>query len=62
MTLNFGSKFCPIVDLKEILGGHPNFGFFSSVLAKGMDCHFTKELSEEQRKAEVTAMMEQGNH
>jgi hypothetical protein len=27
-----------------------------------MDHHFTKELSTEQRKAEVTAMMERGNH
>jgi hypothetical protein len=38
MTLNFGSDFRPIDDLKRILGNHPNFEFFSEVLEKGMDC------------------------
>jgi hypothetical protein len=61
-TLNFGSEFRPIEDLEKILGRHPNFGFFSEVLANGMDYRFTEQLSEEQRKAEVTAMMERGNH
>ena len=61
-TLNFGSEFRPIDELETILGSHPNFGFFSEVLAQGMDYRFTDELSEEQRKAEVAAMMERGNH
>lgn len=61
-TLNFGSEFRPIGDLKKILGRHPNFGFFSGVLAEGMDYLFTEELSEEQRQDEVAAMMERGNH
>ena len=61
-TLNFGSEFCPINHLRKILGGHPNFGFFSDVLTNGVDYHVTEELTEEQRKAEVAAMMERGNH
>ena len=61
-TLNFGSEFRPISDLEKILGQHPNFRFFSKILADGMDYRFTNELSEEQRKAEVAAMMERGNH
>jgi hypothetical protein len=61
-TLNFGSEFRPIEDLEKILGRHPNFGFFSEVLANGMDYRFTEQLSEEQRQAEVAAMMERGNH
>jgi hypothetical protein len=61
-TLNFGSKFRPIADLEKILGNHPNFGFFSEVLERGMDCRFIDYLTEAQRKAEVTAMMERGNH
>jgi hypothetical protein len=61
-TLNFGSEFRPIGDLGRILGGHPNFAFFSNVLENGMDYCFTEELSESQRQAEVTAMMKRGNH
>jgi hypothetical protein len=48
-TLNFGSEFRPIADLEKILGLHPNFGFFSGVLAEGMDYRFTEELPKEQR-------------
>ena len=41
-TLNFGSEFRPIGDLEKILGAHPNFTFFSGVLANGMDYRFKK--------------------
>jgi hypothetical protein len=61
-TLNFGSEFRPIADLEKILGNHPNFGFFSEVLERGMDYRFTDYLTEAQRQAEVTAMMKRGNH
>jgi hypothetical protein len=61
-TLNFGSEFRPIGDLGKILGGHPNFSFFSNVLENGMDYCFTEELSEGQRQAEVEAMIQRGNH
>ena len=61
-TLGFGSEFRPVGQLKKILGEHPNFATFSTVLEKGMDYHFTEELSEEQRLAELDAMIERGNH
>ena len=61
-TLNFGSEFRPLGELKRILGQHPNFEFFSGVLENGMDYRFTESLSETQRRAEVAAMIERGNH
>lgn len=61
-TLGFGSEFRPIEQFKKVLGGHPNFGFFADVLKNGMSHHFTNELSEEERKAEVEAMIKRGNH
>jgi hypothetical protein len=62
-TLGFGSKFCPLEQLEKILGMHPNLKFFSDVLTNGMSYyHFTEELSEEERRAEVSAMIERGNH
>jgi hypothetical protein len=61
-TLGFGSEFRPLHQLKSILGQHPNFGFFKAVLTDGMDYRFTTELSDEERSAEVSAMLERGNH
>ena len=61
-TLGFGSEFRPLDQLEKTLGQHPNFKFFSEVLADGMDYRFTKELSEDERKAEVSAILERGNH
>jgi hypothetical protein len=48
--------------MEKVLGQHPNFGFFSDVLANGMSHHFKDELSEEQRQAKLAAMMIRGNH
>ena len=56
-TLNFGSDFHLIDELEKILGNHQSFGFFSGVLAEGADHRFTVELSREQQKAKVTAMV-----
>jgi hypothetical protein len=61
-TLGFGSEFRPLEQLETILGQHPNFDFFSDVLSNGMAYHFTEELSEDDRQAEVAAMLERGNH
>jgi hypothetical protein len=59
-TLGFGSEFHPIEQMEIVLGWHPNFGFFSNILVNGMDYHFTSELSKEERKAELAAIMTQG--
>jgi hypothetical protein len=61
-TLGFGSEFRPVDQLQTILGQHPNFGFFAEVLTNGMDYRFTKELSDDERRAEVRAMLDRGNH
>jgi hypothetical protein len=36
-TLNYGSKFCPLYQLKKILGDHPHFPELSKILTQGMD-------------------------
>jgi hypothetical protein len=36
-TLNYGSEFCPISQLRKILGNHPNFQELAKVLSNGMD-------------------------
>jgi hypothetical protein len=61
-TLGFGSKFRPLDQLELVLGQHPNFPFFADVLANGMSHCFTEELSDEQRRAGVNAMILRGNH
>lgn len=61
-TLNCGSEFRPIGELRNILGQDPNFEFFSGVLEKGIDYRLTQSLSEDQRRAEVATMMKRGNH
>jgi hypothetical protein len=61
-TLGFGSEFRPLDQLELVLGQHPNFPFFADVLANGMSHHFTEELSDEQRRAEVDAMILRGDH
>jgi hypothetical protein len=61
-TLGFGSEFCPLDQLKDILGKHPHFGFFAKVLTNGIDYGFTKVLSDKERRAGVSAMLKGGNH
>jgi hypothetical protein len=61
-TLGFGSEFRPIEQMEKVLGRHPNFEFFSNVLANGMDYHFKSELTEDERRAELAAIITRGNH
>jgi hypothetical protein len=51
--LNYRSKFHPIPQLEKVLGPHPNFAFFRSILCDGMHYRFKSELSEEQRQAQL---------
>jgi hypothetical protein len=48
--------------MAKILGQHPDFEFFSEVLTNGMDYRFKEELSGDERKAEMEAIILQGNH
>ncbi|OEU16750.1 hypothetical protein FRACYDRAFT_239343 [Fragilariopsis cylindrus CCMP1102] len=61
-TVAFGSEYRPIEDLRIILGKHPNFDFFESTVLSGMDYHFTCELTEDERMAELLAQMARENH
>jgi hypothetical protein len=61
-TLHFGSKFRPIKQLEEILGGHPLFGQLRTILTEGMDYWFKTEFSKSDRFVELTQMLERGNH
>jgi hypothetical protein len=62
MTLHFGSKLCPINQLKDVLGGHPLFAQLCPILTNGMDYRFKTELPESNRLLELTQMLERGNH
>jgi hypothetical protein len=61
-TLGYGSKFRPTEQLDKVFGGHPNFGFFRTVLKEGMNYFFEQDILEEQRTAELEANLERGNH
>jgi hypothetical protein len=61
-TLFYGSEFCPLEQIEEVLGTHPNFPFFKRILLEGMPYSFTRELLEEERKAELSLQLKRGNH
>jgi hypothetical protein len=62
MTLDYGSEFCPLNQLEQILGDHPLFPELTKILTEGMDYQYPEELTEEERSTEVAQMMERGNH
>ena len=61
-TLHSGSKFRPINQLEDFLGGHPLFAQLRTILTNGMDYQFKTELSESGRLLKLTQMLEHGNH
>jgi hypothetical protein len=61
-TLDYGTEFRPVIQLSKVLGTHPNFPFFRSILTNGMSYHFTRELSEDERMQELTLQLARGNH
>jgi hypothetical protein len=61
-TMSYGAEFRPIDQLKRVLGTHPNFVFFRSILENGMPYHFTRDLSEEERVIELKLQLARGNH
>jgi hypothetical protein len=60
--LGYGSEFRPTEQLEKIFDGHPNFPFFKTVLHGGMEYCFNSRISEDQRKEELAAILERGNH
>jgi hypothetical protein len=61
-TLDYGSEFRPIDQLRKVLGGHPLFPELTEILSNGMDYRYSEELTEDERMAEVSQMTERGNH
>jgi hypothetical protein len=61
-TMSYGAEFRPADQLKQVLGTHPSFSFFWSVLTNGMPYHFRQELSEKERVAELSLQLARGNH
>jgi len=61
-TVDHGSEFRPIDELRTILGQHPHFATLSKMFTEGFDYHLTRELSEEERVAELSAQLTRGNH
>ncbi len=61
-TLGFGSEFRKISKLRPLIGRHPHFPCLETLLTKGMEFVFDRELSPKERSGEVTAMLARGNH
>jgi hypothetical protein len=60
-TMAYGSEFCPLGQLKLVLGNHSLFPELEKILTQGMDYRFATTITEKQRVEETTAMMKQGN-
>jgi hypothetical protein len=61
-TLGYGSEFQPTKQLNKVFRGHPNFGFFRTILKEGMSYFFEQDILEEQRVNKLEANLERGNH
>ena len=61
-TIWHGSEFRPIEQLRSVVGSHPNFDHLSQTFRSGMDYHYSRELSEEERTEELEAQLARGNH
>jgi hypothetical protein len=61
-TLGYGSEFRPMSQLEPLLGRHPHFGRLRKVLEEGMPYIFKEEITEEERKHELEAIILRGNH
>ena len=61
-TLGFGSEFRKVDELRPLIGRHPHFSRLEAILTEGMQYVFDRELSPDERRDEVTAMLARGNH
>ena len=61
-TVDHGSEFRPIPDIAKIIGRHPQFNFLSEMLTNGFDYYLSRELTESERTAELSAQLVRGNH
>jgi hypothetical protein len=61
-TVGHGSEFRPVSELRRFLGRHPHFQTLSAMFTEGFDYHLIRELSEEERVAELSSQLVRGNH
>ena len=61
-TLNYGSEFRTVDELKPLLGKHPNFHELATVLSNGMPYIFTRELDPATKFDEMQTLIDRGNH
>ena len=61
-TVDHGSEFRPVADLAVFLGKHPYFSELSRMFENGFEYHLSKELSEVERREELQAQLDRGNH
>ena len=61
-TLGYGSEFRSIEDLSSIYRQHELFSFFKVMHQKGMEYIFKRDLTEDERMAELEANIARGNH
>ncbi len=61
-SLQYGVEFRPIEQLSKIYREHPLFNFFRGSHQNGMEYFYRRELSKDERMAELEAQMTRGNH
>lgn len=61
-TVDHGSEFRPVEQLRRIVGRHPGFEYLEEMLTSGFDYHLGRELSEQERTKELQAQLDRGNH
>ena len=61
-TVDHGSEFRPVAQLRRIVGSHPGFAYLEEMLTSGFDYHLGRELSEQERTEELRAQLDRGNH
>ncbi|NER25769.1 MAG: hypothetical protein F6J96_34770 [Symploca sp. SIO1C2] len=61
-TVGHGSEFRSSDQLERVIGKHPAFGFLCDMFEKGFPFKVHRELSEEERETELTAILDRGNH
>ena len=61
-TIDNGSEFQPISQLRMVVGSHPNFPDLKEMFTQGFDYALKCELTNAERVAKVEAQLERGNH
>ena len=61
-TVDHGSEFRPIEQLRCVVGQHPGFPYLKSMLTSGFDYCMRRELTEQERGKELQAQLDRGNH